>query len=136
MEEGVLEQRRDWRGPPDYPAEAALVLRRQVGAPEKPLVSAGDADPMDALAHWPKFQARTPTPQTLYATTNALGPALWRRFLAGPEICLVFHQRFADAADLVRRSLSGYFCAPPGEALSEGQAETVLQSVRVWEGDA
>ncbi len=136
LEEGVLEQRRDWRGRPDYPAMAALVLRRQIGAPEDPLTSAGDVDPIDALAHWPDFQARNPTPQTLYATTNALGPALWRRFIAGPEICVVFHQRVAEADGLVRRSLSGYFCAPPGESLTEGQAETVVQSVRVWDGDA
>ena len=46
-----------------------------------------------------------------------------------------FAHVYSPDGDISARHLLGYYCAPAGEAFSDGQAETVVRAIRVQEGD-
>lgn len=130
-ETGILNRRRTWRGPPDNDVAASLLERRRLdGAAlgEPPL-------PSIAARHWERLSQRQLVFQTLYESRNAIGPVLWRRFTMGPAICVLFSQGWSPDGAAPTRHLVGYYCAPSGQALTDGQAETVIRAVRVREGD-
>lgn len=118
------DRRKSWTGDVDRQPQASLVLRHSMT--DKPL--AFPQDPKDAVAYWPDMAWRSLDFQTLYETRNRLGPALWRRFVMGPFTCVMMNQTVGQTA------LAGYYCSPAAEELSDGQAETVVQSVRFEDG--
>lgn len=128
---GLIQRRRTWRGPPGANVAASLMEMRSVeGVPlgEPPT-------PKEAAAYWDILAQREKTYQVLYKSANAIGPVLWQRFTMGPQICLLFTQGVAPDGGEPTRHLLGYYCAAAGAALTDGQAETVVRSVRVQEGD-
>ncbi len=131
LENALLLRRRTWRGPPGNAVEASLIEIRHleyvpIGAPPPP---------SGAAQYWDRLKARSLDFQVLYESRNAVGPVLWRRFLMGPQICVLFTQGVAPESDAITRQLLGYYCAAPGEPFTDGQAETVIRAVRVQEGD-
>jgi|GEM_PF-951417 len=129
---GLLLRRRTWQGPPEQDVLASLIdIRRLDGTPmtEAPPV------PSAARSHWPRLEQRQLVFQTLYASENAVGTVQWRRFVMGPQICVLFTQAWGPDEAMPLRHLLGFYCAPSGQELSDGQAETVVRSVRVYEGD-
>jgi hypothetical protein len=130
-ETDVLKRRRTWRGPPGNDVSASLLeLRHKDGTPM------GDAPtPEEATRNWDILAQRELVFQDLYSSRNAVGPVLWRRFTMGPNICVSFAQGYSPDGDIPARHLLGYYCAPAGEAFSDGQAETVVRAIRVQEGD-
>lgn len=132
VENALIERRRDWSGSPEYPAKGGLVSIQAAGQNKvTPL-----ADPSEATSLWKRFTHKTLVFETLYRSENALGDVLWRRFTQTGSVCVMFSQTLTGAAGIPRRNLAGYYCAPPGVGLSEGQAETVVQSVRVWDSQS
>jgi hypothetical protein len=130
-ETGLLQRRRTWRGPPDNDVAASLMEIRALSGE-----SLGDPpSPMQATEAWEQLSQRRLDFQTLFQSTNAIGPVLWRRFLMGPSICVAFSQGWAPDGGEPTRHLMGYYCAASGDALSDGQAETVVRSVRLREGN-
>lgn len=132
QENGQIERRRDWSGPADYPARGGLVSVQAMGQGQVQPVE----DPADAQVYWATFAHKTLVFEKLYQSENSLGRVLWRRFTAAGNVCVMFSQTLTGAGNLPRRKLAGYYCAPAGIGLSEGQAETVIQSVRVWDGQS
>ena len=114
------DRRQSWSGDETTEPQASIMVRYSMD--ETPL--AIPVDPKDAIAYWPALSWRSLDSQTLYETRNALGPVLWRRFVMGPFTCVILQQTVQN------KLLAGYYCSPAGEELSEGQAETVAQSVR------
>ncbi len=131
-ENAQIERRRDWSGPADYPARGGLVSVQATGQNQVEPV----ADPADVQIYWPTFAHKTLVFEKLYQSENSFGPVRWRRFTVAGSICVMFSQTLTGAGNLPRRRLAGYYCAPAGTNLTEGQAETVVQSVRVWDGQS
>lgn len=132
VENALVERRRSWRGTADYPASGGLVSVQATGQGRVVPI----ADPADAKVFWSNFTHKTLVFETLYESENSLGTVLWRRYTVAGSVCVMFSQTLIGAGKLPRRNLAGYYCAPPGVGLSEGQAETVVQSVRVWDGQS
>lgn len=130
IENALVERRRNWRGTADYPAHGGLVSVQATGRGQVTPIP----DPADAKTFWSNFTHKTLLFETLYESENSLGTVLWRRYTMAGSVCVMFSQTLIGASQLPRRNLVGYYCAPPGVGLSEGQAETVVQSVRVWDG--
>lgn len=135
-ETGILNRRRTWRGPPGNDVAASLMeLRRLDGA------ELGEPVPPDlAVRYWEVLGQRQLVFQKLYQSQNAVGPVLWRRFTMGPAVCVLFTQGWSPqgwspGSGTPTRHLLGYYCAPSGQQLTDGQAETVVRAVRVREGD-
>lgn len=120
------DRRKTWQGDQNTQPQASLVLRHAMD--ETALTF--PMDPKEAIKYWPDMGWRSLDFKTLYETENRLGRALWRRFVMGPFTCVVM-QQVVD-----RTVLAGYYCAPAGEALSAGQAETVVQSIRFEDSSA
>ncbi len=123
----TIERRRFLEGGPRYPAYASLVLKEAFDGGQV----SSFADPKDSIALWRDVERSNLGFETLYETRNDYGPALWRRVTSRGRICVVFQQaiqRESGAGDAV---LNGYYCSPAGEGLSEGQAEYVVQSIRL-----
>ena len=67
-----------------------------------------------------------------FKTSNKYGPATWRRFTRGSSVCVVFLQAWPSVQNgPITRTLEGYYCAESGGRLALGQAEQVIQSVRI-----
>jgi len=132
VENARIERRRDWSGNVDYPARGGIVTIQATGQGQvTPL-----QDPADAQPFWPVFSHKTLVFEKLFQSENALGGVRWRRFTVAGSVCVMFTQTLIGASNIPRRNLAGYYCAPPGTGLSEGQAETVVQSVRVRDGQS
>jgi len=130
-ETGLQIRRRSWRGPPSNDVSASLIEIRHIDA--APL---GDPPaPDQIMSYWPQLAQRQLIFQVLYSSRNAIGPVLWRRFVMGPQICVMFTQGWSPDGGPPTRHLLGHYCAPSGVELSDGQAETVVRSVRIREGD-
>lgn len=131
LEQALLIRRRTWRGPPGNAVEASMIEIRHLE-----YVPIGAAPtPSDAVIYWERLKIRNLDFQVLYESRNAVGPVLWRRFVMGPQVCVLFTQGVAPESEAITRHLLGYYCAAPGEPFTDGQAETVVRAVRVQEGD-
>ncbi len=130
-EVGLLERRRLWRGPPPDSASASLVVTRKLD--DGPLPAAGD--PQYAIGHWKSLDLKTTVFDALYESENALGPVRWRRFTVAGQSCVALQQGWGPEPEITTRLITGYYCQPPGVQLTPGQAETVVQSVTLWDGE-
>ena len=89
-------------------------------------------DPREAIRLWPDLAWRDLNFLDYFRTENPVGPATWRRFTTGGQICVVFSQA-VPALQTAQgpAQLAGYYCASAAEPLSPGQAETVVQAVKI-----
>lgn len=123
-----VEEDAQWTGPTADPVSAGLLLSESTAGP--PLTDA--EDPRGPVHHWAVFRDRQRGFGELIGSRNVLGPVLWRRVQVGPTTCVAFLQRWTGATPSAPAStLIGYYCAAPGEALSPGEAETVVRSVGI-----
>lgn len=123
-----VEEDAHWTGPGKNPVSAGMLLSEAAAGP--PLTDA--TDPQGPVEHWAVFRERDRSFGELIGSQNVLGPVLWRRSRAGTRTCVAFLQRWAGsrASDPVS-TLSGYYCAAPGDTLSPGEAETVVRSLGI-----
>jgi len=126
----ILETRRVWKGIVADAPVASLVLFEAT----KDILPGVSGDPKEARGVWKNHNWRTIEFFDLYETKNAIGYVLWRRMLSGGRICVMFQQGWGGIENISpSHVLTGYYCSAPGEELTAGQAETVVQSVSVWE---
>ena len=129
-EGAILETRRDWKGRVTDAPTASMVLLEATGATMPPV----PGDPKEARGLWKQYNWRTVEYFDLYETHNSIGHVLWRRFLVGGRLCVIFQQGWGGLEGATASHvLAGYYCNSPGDSFSDGQAETVVQSIRVWE---
>ena len=130
-EADTLLQRRDWRTAPPEPVHASMiVLRHASGGSLTP-----PGTPQEAAGYWPELATKRLRFYTLFQSQNAVGPVHWQRFTKGPNICVMFSQAWnvggSAGSETARRIVAGFYCAPPARELTEGQAETIVRSVRI-----
>ena len=117
-----------WFGPDNNPVTAGVLLSESRSGP--PITDADD--PAGVVDHWPTFRGKRRTFGDLIGTKNILGLALWRRSRISAMTCVVFLQRWSGRKTKGPAStLSGFYCAKPGETLTPGEAETVVQSLGI-----
>ncbi len=117
-----------WTGPGNNPVAAGLLLSESLGGP--PVTDA--KDPAEIVDHWAAFRGKRRTFGDLVGSKNALGSVLWRRSRVADSTCVVFLQRWSvNPPAGPTSSLSGFYCAAPGETLTPGEAETVVQSLGI-----
>lgn len=117
-----------WTGPRNNPVSAGMLLSESLGGPP---VTDGQ-DPAEIVDHWAAFRGKRRTFGDLVGSKNALGPVLWRRSRVADSTCVVFLQRWSvNPPTGPASSLSGFYCAAPGETLTPGEAETVVQSLGI-----
>ncbi|MDP6350599.1 MAG: hypothetical protein QF827_00035 [Alphaproteobacteria bacterium] len=122
------EEDAQWHGPGYSPHIAGILLSESVSGP--PISDA--QDPMVVLGHWPVFQNKRAAFGELIGTQNVLGPVLWRRCRVVTRTCVVFLQRWGgETGASPVTTLTGYYCASPGETLAPGAAETVVRSIGI-----
>lgn len=130
-ETGVITRRRTWRGPPGNDVSASILENRYLSG----AVLGTPPQPELAVQYWDQLRQRQLDFKVLYASENAIGAVQWRRFVMGAKVCVVFSQGWSAGNSPPTRHIMGYYCAAAGHPLTDGQAETVVQSVRVQEGD-
>jgi hypothetical protein len=117
-----------WTGPVASPVTAGMLLSESRAGP--PVTDA--EDPAETANHWAAFRGKRKTFGDLVGSNNVLGPVLWRRSRAGATACVVFLQRWHQSPPAGPASLlSGFYCNAPGDTLSPGEAETVVQSIGI-----
>lgn len=131
IDRGLLIRRRTWRGPPGNDVAASMMEIR--GSEENPLGE--PPHPSAAARVWEVLSHRQLDFQILFSSRNAVGPVLWRRFVMGPQVCVLFSQGITPNGTVTTRHLLGYYCSPSGVGLTDGRAETVIRSVKLQEGD-
>ena len=115
-----------WTGPPDSQVAAGMLLSEPRSGP--PI--SDSTDPAGTVDHWAVFRGKRRTFGDLIGSKNVLGPVLWRRSRIGTTTCVAFLQRWMQNPPSGPAStLSGFYCAAPGDTLSPGEAETVVQSL-------
>lgn len=125
------EERYNWQSATDPLNDAGLVLR-ELNPGAAGFGFAVPEDPKASVTRWSVLADKTLFFEDPFGTSNDYGPALWRRFTRGGSVCVVFLQTWPPAGQgAVTRTLEGYYCAGSGARLSAGQAEQVVQSVRV-----
>jgi len=123
-----IEEDAFWTGSKNNPVLAGILLSESIsGAP----ITDG-LDPAKMVDHWAVFSGKRSTFGDLIGSKNALGPVLWRRSRVSGSTCVVFLQRWSHNPPAGPAStLSGFYCAAPGETLTPGEAETVVQSLGI-----
>ena len=115
-----------WTGPPNSQVAAGMLLSESRSGP--PI--SDSTDPAGTVDHWVVFRGKRRTFGDLIGSKNILGPVLWRRSRIGTTTCVAFLQRWVQNPPSGPAStLSGFYCAAPGDTLSPGEAETVVQSL-------
>lgn len=123
-----VEEDAHWTGPGPAPVTAGVLLSESRTGP--PITDA--KDPAGIVDHWATFRGQQRTFGNLIGSKNVLGPVLWRRSRVGTTTCVAFLQRWSqNPPNGPTSTLSGYYCAAPGEALSPGEAETVVQALGI-----
>ena len=121
-EAGYSVDRARWDAPGGAAAELMLIETRNPNGLAVP------GDPRDEVANFADLVKLKATFGTLYQSETAVGPAIWRRFVAGDKSCVVFSQRWDKGAGTpVERTLFGYYCAAPGVAFDLQDAQGVLR---------
>ena len=127
-DERYIEEDALWTGQIGSPVTAGMLLSESRSGP--PLTDA--EDPAETADHWAVFRGKRKTFGDLVGSKNVLGPVLWRRSWAGATTCVVFLQRWFQSPPAGPASiLSGFYCNAPGDILSPGEAETVVQSIGI-----
>ena len=88
--------------------------------------------PKSALQSWPDLAWRSHEFLDLYESRNIHGNVQWSRLMLGGTLCVFFSQwvpEYKSAFGTAR--LDGYYCVPAGDTFTPGQAETVIQSVKI-----
>lgn len=117
-----------WIGPGASPVTAGMLLSESRAGP--PVTDA--EDPAETADHWAAFRGKRKTFGDLIGSKNVLGPVLWRRSRIAATTCVVFLQRWYKSPPAGPASLlSGFYCNAPGETLTPGEAETVVQSLGI-----
>ena len=120
-----------WSGPSGSELGAGMLLSESRNGP--PISDA--TDPAGTVEHWLRFRDKKRTFGDLIGSKNVLGPVLWRRSRIGTTTCVVFLHRWIQTPPSGPAStLSGFYCATPGDTLSPGEAETVVQSIGLLAG--
>ena len=120
-----------WSGPPGSKVTAGILLSESRTGP--PISDA--TDPAGTVEHWAPFRNKQRTFGDLIGSKNVLGPVLWRRSRIGTTTCVAFLQRWIHNPPLGPAStLSGFYCAAPGDTFTPGEAETVVQSLGLLAG--
>ena len=92
-------------------------------------------DPRDELINFTSLIDLKASFGELYQSDTGMGPAVWRRFVAGDRTCVIFSQRWDDGPKTpVIRTLFGYYCAAPGGTFTLQDAQSLLQSVYITAG--
>lgn len=117
-----------WTGPRGNPVTAGMLLSESLSGP--PITDA--QDPAETADHWAAFRGKRRSFGDLVGSKNVLGPVLWRRSRVSSTTCVVFLQRWYQNPPTGPASLlAGFYCAAPGETLTPGEAETVVQSLGI-----
>jgi len=125
------EERYDWQSNTDALNRGGLVLRELKPGATGFGFKLPD-DPKDSVDRWSIFVDKTLFFDEPFRTSNSYGTATWRRFTRGSSVCVVFLQAWPSVQNgPITRTLEGYYCAEAGGRLSVGQAEQVVQSVRI-----
>ena len=128
VERRHIEEDALWTGPANNPVAAGMLLSESLGGP--PVTDA--EDPAEIVDHWAAFRGKRRTFGDLVGSENALGSVLWRRSRVADSTCVAFLQRWSiNSPSGPASSLSGFYCAAPGETLTPGEAETVVQSLGI-----
>lgn len=128
----IVERRRVWRTADPGAVHASILIQSRTNGRE--ISYPGDI--REAVKLWPDLSMKNVAFAELIQSKNALGPVLYRRFEAGGQICVLFQQGLGPNPDQVMRRVAGYYCAPVGDGLTPGQAETVVRAVRLVDGDS
>lgn len=84
-------------------------------------------DPKMEVANFSELVRLNATYGELYQSETAMGPAIWRRFVAGDRVCAIFSQRWDDGPGTPAiRTLFGYYCAAPGATFTLQDVQAVL----------
>jgi len=125
------EERYDWQSNSDPLNRGGLVLRELKPGATGFGFKVPD-DPEDSVNRWSICVDKTLFFDEPFNTTNDYGAATWRRFTRASSVCVVFLQAWPSVQNgPITRTLEGYYCAEAGGRLSVGQAEQVVQSVRI-----
>jgi hypothetical protein len=121
-EAGYTVDRSRWDAPGGAAAELMMIETRN------PRGLAVPGDPQDEVANFADLVKLKSTFGTLYQSETAMGPAIWRRFVAGDRSCVIFSQRWDKGPGTpVERTLFGYYCAPSGVPFDLQDAQAVLR---------
>jgi hypothetical protein len=131
-DERVVERRRVWRTADPGAVHASILIQSRTNGREISYPS----DIREAVKLWPALYLKNVAFAELIQSRNALGPVLYRRFEAGGQLCVLFQQGLGPNPDQVMRRVAGYYCAPIGDGLTPGQAETVVRAVRLIDRDS
>ncbi len=125
-EAGYRVERARWDGKGGEQAELMLIEALNAKGLEVP------DDPKDELANFTDIVHLQTTFGPLYQSNTAVGPAVWRRFVAGDRSCVILNQRWDGGANTpIVRTLFGYYCAPPGATYTVHDAEATIKTINV-----
>ncbi len=127
----IVERRRVWRTPDETGLHASIIVRSRTNGGEIEVPE----DVREAIKLWPDLYKRKAAFDQLYSSRNALGPVLWQRFESAGQMCVLFQQGVGPNPEEILRRVAGYYCAPAGDGLTPGQAETVVRSVQLVDRD-
>ena len=92
-------------------------------------------DPRDEIVNFTSLVDLKASFGEMYQSDTGMGPAAWRRFVAGNRICVIFSQRWNDGPKTpVIRTFFGYYCAAPGETFTLYDAQSLLRTVSISAG--
>ena len=92
-------------------------------------------DPRDEIVNFNSLVDLKASFGEMYQSDTGMGPAAWRRFVAGNRICVIFSQRWNDGPKTpVIRTFFGYYCAAPGETFTLYDAQSLLRTVSISAG--
>ena len=119
---GYAVERAYWENRAGISAETMLIEALQPKGLQVP------DDPQDEIANFVELVPLKVTFGKLYQSETAMGPAIWRRFVAGDRSCVIFSQRWDDGPGTpATRTLFGYNCAASGEVFTLQDAQAVLR---------
>ncbi|MEQ8603578.1 MAG: hypothetical protein RIB45_09675 [Marivibrio sp.] len=130
-DDAVFERRRIWRTADPTGVHASILIQSRTNG----RVISYPGDVREAITLWPDLYLKNAAFAALIQSRNALGPVFYRRFEAGGQLCVLFQQGLGPNPNEVMRRVAGYYCAPVGDGLTAGQAETVIRAVRLVDRD-
>ncbi|MEX2614880.1 MAG: hypothetical protein WD767_02175 [Alphaproteobacteria bacterium] len=120
-ESGYRVERARWDAPSGVTAELMLIEALTPKGLDVP------DDPKMEAANFPDLVRLKAAFGELYQSETAMGPSIWRRFVAGDRSCVIFSQRWDGGPGTpATRTLFGYYCAGPGDTFTLQDAQAVL----------